>query len=181
MTTTNNPPIISPDDVQLEQFAGTWWVAHTKPRQEKALAMDIFRSGRAYFAPMYETVRRSKGRTWKSVLLLFPGYVFFCGTEADRLFALQTNRIANIIEVSDQVKLAGELSQIHQLLRSGMAVSSRESLQKGTICRIRSGALGGLEGRIERHKGKARFVVNVSILGQAAMVEIDADQLEPVT
>ncbi len=78
MTTTNNPPIIFPDDIQLVQFDGTWWVAHTKPRQEKALAMDLFRSARAYFAPMYETVKRSKGRSWKSVLLLFPGYVFLC-------------------------------------------------------------------------------------------------------
>ena len=114
-------------------------------------------------------------------MLLFPGYVFLCGNDADRLFALQTNRIANIIEVSDQAKLVDELSQIHQLLESGLAVSSRESLQKGTICRIRNGPLDGLQGRIERHKGKARFVVNVSILGQGAMVEIDADQLEPVT
>ena len=181
MTTANNPPITYPDDIQLEQFAGKWWVAHTKPRQEKALAMDLFRSGRAYFAPMYTSVRRSKGRSWKAVLLLFPGYVFLCGTETDRLFALQTNRVANIIEVSDQAKLVDELSQIHKLLESGLAVSSRDSLQKGAICRIRTGPLGGLEGRIERHKGKARFVVNVSILGQAAMVEIDADLLEPVT
>jgi transcription antitermination factor NusG len=181
MTITNNPPIISPDGIQLAEIVGTWWVAHTKPRQEKALAMDLFRSGRAYFAPMYEAVKRSKGRSWKSVLLLFPGYIFLCGTEADRLFALQTNRIANVIEVPDQTRLIAELSQIHKLLESGLAVSSRDSLQKGTICRIRAGALGGLEGRIERHKGKARFVVNVSILGQAAMVEIDADLLEPVT
>jgi len=172
---------MSPDDIQLTRPDGIWWVAHTKPRQEKALAMDLFRSGRAYFAPMYETVRRSKGRSWKSILLLFPGYVFLCGTETDRLFALQTNRIANVIEVSDQAKLVGELSQIHQLLESGLTVSSHDSLQKGVICRILSGPLGGLEGRIERHKGKARFVVNVSILGQAAMVEIDAAQLEPVT
>ena len=172
---------MSPDDIQLARPDGTWWVAHTKPRQGKALAMDLFRSGRAYFAPMYEAVRRSKGRSWKSVLLLFPGYVFLFGTEDDRLFALQTNRIANVIEVSDQAKLASELSQIHKLLESGLTVSTRSSLQKGTICRIRTGPLGGLEGRIERHKGKARFVVNVSILGQAAMVEIDADQLEPVT
>ena len=181
MTTINNPPIISPDDVELTQFSGTWWVAHTKPRQEKALAMDLFRSGRTYFAPMYEAVRRSKGRSWKSVLLLFPGYVFLCGTDVDRLFALQTNRIANVIEVPDQTELIAELSQIHKLLESGLVVSSHSSLQKGTICRIRTGPLGGLEGRIERHKGKARFVVNVSILGQAAMVEIDADQLEPIT
>ncbi len=180
MTAANNPPIRPYDDISLGQFEGTWWVAHTKPRQEKALAWDFFRSGRLYFAPMYKATRRSKGRTWKSILPLFPGYVFWCGSEDDRLFALQTNRIANIIEVSEQAKLLEELSAIQKLLDSDMAISSRSSLQKGTICRIRSGPLGGLEGRVEHHKGKARLVINVSILGQAAMVEIDAELLEPV-
>ncbi len=181
MTKVNNPPIRPDDDIPMGQFEGRWWVAHTKPRQEKTLAWDFFRSGRRYFAPMYKATRRSKGRAWQSVLPLFPGYVFLCGSEDDRLFALQTNRIANIIEVPEQAKLLEELSAIQLLLDSDLAVSSRSLLQKGTICRISSGPLCGLEGRIERHKGKARFVVNVSILGQAAMVEIDADLLEPVT
>ena len=181
MTAIDNPPILPAADTPLDLFEGTWWVAHTKPRQEKALAWDFFRSGRLYFAPMYEAKRRSKGRTWKSVLPLFPGYVFLCGSEEDRLFGLQTNRIANMIEVPDQAGLMTELSAVRKLLDSDLAVSSRASLQKGARCRICSGPLVGLEGRIERHKDKARFVVNVSILGQAAMVEIDADLLEPVT
>lgn len=181
MMAVDNPPIKPDDDIPLGQFEGTWWVVHTKPRQEKVLAWDLFRSGRRYFSPMYEATRRSKGRSWKAVLPLFPGYLFLCGNDDDRLFALQTNRIANILEVSDQAKLAEELSAIQQLLKSGLAVSSRSSLQKGVVCRIRSGPLAGLEGPIERRKGKARFVVNVSILSQAAMVEIDADLLEPLT
>ena len=181
MTAVNNPPLRPDEEIPLGQFKGKWWVAHTKPRQEKALAWDFFRSDRLYFAPMYKARRRSKGRTWKSVLPLFPGYVFLCGSENDRLFALQTNRIANIIEVPDQAKLVEELAAIQKLLDSDLAISSCSSLQKGAICRIRTGPLGGLEGRIEYHKNKARLVVNVSILGQAAMVEIDADLLEPVT
>ncbi len=38
----------------------------------------------------------------------------------------------------------------------------------------------GLEGQIERRKDHARFIVNVTILGQGASVEIDADWLEPI-
>ncbi len=168
------------DDLPLSQFKGTWWVAHTKPRQEKALAWDLFHSGRPYFSPMYEVKRRSKGRNWKSLLMLFPGYVFLCGSQDDRLFALQTNRIANILEVTDQAKLVEELSGIHQLLDSGLPVSA-SPLQNGALCRIRSGPLSGLEGCIERKKGGARFAIGVTILGQGAVVEIDADLLEPLT
>jgi transcriptional antiterminator RfaH len=181
MTTTENPPIKPDSDISPGCFQGTWWVIHTKPRQEKALARDLFRGGQQYFAPMYQATRRSKGRAWKTTLPLFPGYLFLCGTLEDRLIALKTNRIVRVLEVPNQARLAEELSAIDQLLLSGLAVSSRRSLNKGTLCRICSGPLAELQGRIERAKGKARFIVNVSILGQGAMVEIDADLLEPVT
>jgi len=181
MTTIDNPPIKPDSDVSLDQLEGRWWVVHTKPRQEKALARDLLVAGCQYFAPMYQAVRRSKGRAWKATLPLFPGYLFLCGTPDDRLQALKTNRIANVLEVPDQAKLAGELAAIDQLLQSGLAISSRNSLKKGTLCRIRSGPLADLQGHIERAKGKARFIVNVTILGQGAMVELDADILEPIT
>jgi len=181
MTTTDNPPVKPDSDISPGQFEGTWWVVHTKPRQEKALARDLLAAGCQYFAPMYQAVRRSKGRAWKATLPLFPGYLFLCGTGDDKLQALKTNRIANLLAVPNQAKLAEELAAIDLLLQSGLAVSSRNSLKKGTLCRIRTGPLADLQGHIERAKGKARFVVNVTILGQAAMVELDADLLEPIT
>jgi transcription antitermination factor NusG len=45
---------------------------------------------------------------------------------------------------------------------------------------VRSGPLAGLEGRVDRRKNPTRFVIQVSILGQGAAVEIDAELLEPV-
>ena len=175
-----NPPLQSPAELPLSEFGGSWFVAHTKPRQEKALAWDIFRSGGNYFLPMYEVIKRSRTRRWTSVLPLFTGYLFFCGSEQGRLRALETNRIANLIPVPDQAGFVAELTRIEQLLSGGMAVNPYPGLTKGSACRIRTGPLTGLEGRVERCKGQARFVVNVTILGQGAAVEIDADWLEPI-
>lgn len=164
----------------MTEFQGLWWVAHTKPRQEKALARDTFRSGGRYFLPMYEVIKRSRKRRWTSVLPLFTGYVFLCCDEPGRLRALETNRIVKLIPVPDQAGLVVELTRIRKLLAGGMSINPYPRLTKGAFCRIRTGSLVGLEGQVERQKGQARFIVNVTILGQGAAVEIDADWLEPI-
>ena len=175
----DNPPVQFPAGLAIEQFPDRWCVAHTRPRQEKALAWDILRSGGRYFLPMYEVTRKSRGRSWKSLLPLFSGYVFLCGSGDDRVQALTTNRVAKLIEVADQARLLGELSAIQRILESGMAVDPYRALKKGALCRVRTGPLAGLEGRVERRGRSTRFIVNVTMLGQGAMVEIDATFLEP--
>ena len=177
---SENPPILFPDAGEIDQLTGTWWVAHTKPRQQKALAWDILRTAAGgYFLPMYDAVRKSRGRTWKTTLPLFPGYVFLCCDEDQRAAALKTNRIANLIPVPDQAQLIRELDGIKRLLESKAGIDPYPQLTRGKTCRIHRGPLAGLEGKIERRKGHLRFIVNVSILGQGAMIEIDADVLEP--
>ena len=177
---SDNPPSLHPEDAQLDLIEGVWWVAHTKPRQEKALARDLLRSSIPYFLPMYEARRRSRGRSWKTMLLLFPGYVFFCCNEEDRLKALDTGRIANMISVKDQVGLIAELSSLRRVMKAGLGINPYPSLRTKTRCRVCSGPLLGMEGQVVRRKGKAKFIVTISILGQGASVEIDGNELEPL-
>ncbi len=176
----DNPPVQSPEQLSLDSFPGRWWVAHTKPRQEKALAWDIWRLGQAYFLPMYDVTRQSRGRKWVSKLVLFPGYLFLCCDEDRRVKALQTGRIAGLIEVVDQKQMISELSAVKRLIETRLAVDPYPALKEGTLCRVRSGPLAGLEGRVDRRKNPTRFVIQVSILGQGAAVEIDAELLEPL-
>ena len=86
----DNPPIVWPEVDSICDFAGQWWVAHTKSRNEKALAHDLILRNVSYFLPMSWKVRRSSRRTIKSLLPLFSGYLFFCGEENDRLELLRT-------------------------------------------------------------------------------------------
>ena len=105
---SENPPIIWPEVKSLCDFTGTWGVAHTKSRNEKALAHDLIRKEMSYFLPMSWKVRRKSRRTTRSLLPLFAGYLFCCGKENDRLELLRTDRVANVIEVVDQEKFMKE-------------------------------------------------------------------------
>ena len=180
LRSSDNPPSLHPEEARFDLLEGLWWVVHTKPRQEKALARDLLRSSIPYFLPMYEARRRSRGRSWKTVLLLFPGYVFFCGDEEDRLRVLETGRVAKLIPVRDQAALVAELSSLRRVMEAGLGVDPYPALKTKSRCRVRSGPLQGMEGQVLRRKGKARFIVTVSILGQGASVEIDGNELEPL-
>ncbi len=177
---SENPPIIWPPERAITDFEGKWWVAHTKSRNEKALAHDMVNRDINYFLPMTWNVRRKSRRTIKSLLPLFSGYIFFCGYEVQRIEILKTNRIANLIEVADQQKFIDDLVQIERVLRTGETLIPHKYLKKGQKCRIIAGPLLGIQGIIVNIKGQTRLVLQVDILGQAASVEIEIDMIEPV-
>lgn len=175
---SENPPITWPEEKTISDFEGIWWVAHTRSRNEKALAHDLISKNINYFLPMNWRVRQRKGRKLRSLLPLFTGYLFLCSQENQRVDALKTNRIASLIEVKDQKKLLKELSQIEQALQAGASLVPHKYIKAGQRCRVIAGALAGLEGTIEKSMNALRLVLQVEILGRATSVEIDADTIE---
>lgn len=175
-----NPPVTWPDVESIRDFTGLWWVAHTKSRNEKALAKDLINKNISYFLPMNWKVRRQRGRTIRSLLPLFSGYLFFCGGEQQRLEALRTNRVANLLAVENQQKLLDELSQIERALRTGAALTPHKYLKAGQCCRVIGGPLADLHGIVVKTRSTARLLLQIDMLGQATSVEIDTDMIEVV-
>jgi len=178
---SENPAILTPEVRSLSELRGTWRVAYTKARFEKAFARDLLGHGIGYFLPMREKIIFSGGRKRQIMSPLFTSYVFFCGTEQDRYTAMTTNRLCHTIEVIDQEGLINELMSIEKALLSKAIIDNYPNLPVGSLCRITSGPMMGIEGVvIRRCDTKARMVLEVTILGQGAVIEIDADLLEPM-
>lgn len=175
---SENPPTIWPEAESIRDFTGIWWVAHTKSRNEKALAHDLISKEISYFLPMSWKVQRRSRRTIRSLLPLFGGYLFFCGQEDERVEIMRTNRVANLIPVEDQEKLLDELVQIEQALRTGAPLTPYKYIKAGQRCRVIAGPLIDLQGIAVRAKNSARLVLQVDMLGQAASVELDLDMIE---
>ena len=180
LSVSDNPPIMWPEAESIREYAGQWWVAHTKSRNEKALAHDLIGRDICYFLPMTWKVRRKSRRTIKSLLPLFSGYLFFCGDENQRTETLRTDRVANIIEVKDQETFLNELVQIERVLQAGAPLVPHKYIKVGQKCRVIAGPLMGLQGIVVNTKGTMRLVLQVDMLGQAASVEIDIDMIELV-
>ena len=178
---SDNPAILTPEVQSVIELSGTWWVGHTKARFEKVFAWDMFNRRIGYFLPMREKIIFSSGRKRHIMAPLFTSYVFICGTELDRYTALTTNRLCQTIEVVDQDGLIKELASVEKALLSRAIIDHYPRLPVGRHCRIISGPMMGTEGVvIERKNAKARMVIEVTILGQGAVVEINSDLLEPM-
>lgn len=161
---------------------GLWYVAHTRARNEKALVDDLARFGIFNYLPLVgrQTRSRRSGRVSRSVVPVFPGYVFFNADEKQRYQAMTTNRIARVLIVPEQQQFICELQKVHGLLRTDETFSVVQKLAVGEWGRITAGPLRGMEGLVVRIAGKWRLSMNVTILGQSVQVDVDREDVEKI-
>jgi len=176
----DNPPCLPPTVSSLTELAGRWWVAHTRSRFEKAFAWDMCQRDIGYFLPLRDKVTVSHGRKRKVKMPLFTSYVFICGSDEDRYTALTTNRLCQTIEVADQEQLVAQLSRIEKALHSEAPLETLPHIPLGQRCRINAGVLAGVEGILIAKDKRARVALEVSVLGQATVMEVDADLVTPL-
>jgi transcription termination/antitermination protein NusG len=154
-----------------------WWVAHVKSRQEKALARHLQPLGIPYYLPQREQKIRRAGRSFVSYLPLFPGYLFFRGTDDDRNAVHRSNLLAQVIGVVDQPLLTTELGRLRTLQESGLPLVSHPYIEPGSAVSITDGPFRGYEGVVIRAKGRLRIVVSISMLRKSFIVELDREAL----
>jgi len=156
-----------------------WQVLYTKARQEKAVARELLGSEVPFYLPLVAKTSLRRGRRSTSYLPLFTGYVFLFGNEAERLRALQTNRLSRILPVEDADLLQHDLRQVQQLISAKAPLTIEQRLQPGDPVRVKAGPFAGLEGTVVVRRGETRLLVAVNFLQQGASVEIDDFVLEP--
>ncbi len=177
-------PFLHPENLLDPQASrpetGSWWVLHTRPRAEKALARSFMSRGIDFFLPLQKRAFRNRGRALTSYLPLFPGYVFLHGEGPQRLQALETNMVARALPVPDQEQLHTDLQRVHRLMVSGASLAPENRLLPGSEVRLVGGPFVGLEGTVLRSGGKMRLVVLVHFLHQGVSIEIDPWMVEPI-
>jgi len=157
-----------------------WWVVHTRPRAEKALARALHVRNLSFYLPLNTRQWRSRGRFFSSQAPLFPGYLFLHGDEPARLHALETNQVALVLPVPDQVQLEDDLRRLERLICAGGPLRPEERLEPGDPVAITVGALNGLTGRILRRNHHLRFLVEVEFLRRGVSVEIESWMIQPL-
>ncbi len=156
-----------------------WWVAHVRSRQEKALARYLRPREVPFYLPQAEQRIRRSGRTFVSHLPLIPGYVFFRGSNAQRLTVLRSDLLVRILEVSDQVLLTEELTQLRSLQEAGVSLVRLPDFVTGDRVKVTDGPFFGYTGVVLRSQARMRLVVSISMLRQAVAVEFSREFLAP--
>ena len=155
-----------------------WYVAHTRPRCEKKLSGYCERAGLTPTLPLYRSVKKYRGKTLVFEKPLFPGYLFLKMPPQARQGILQSDYVANLLDVPVQEEFEQELGAILLAVNTEYEIRLSPTIQPGSRVRIKSGPLRGLEGYVERRQGPVEVHLRLAFIGQAAAVRMDADNLE---
>jgi transcription termination factor NusG len=176
----DNPPMLPPEFETIASIAGDWWVGHTKARFEKAFAFDLAAKRIPYYLPMVERIKMSGNRKRRVLIPLFPSYVFFCGDADAKYGALTTDRLCSAIPVVNREQFILELISLERALASNTHLDLYPFAAVGRRCRVRTGPLEGIVGTVIERDHKPRLILQVSMLGAGATLEIEVDLLEPI-
>jgi transcription antitermination factor NusG len=173
---------VYPDDLPLrpEVAEGSWWVLHTRPRAEKVIAERFCCERRSVFLPLRKQEHTRSNRTRYAYNPLFPGYLFVRGSAEVRQAALETNRVAAVLPVSDQEGLNNALAGIYRSMQAGLLLADEQRYQPGAPVVIESGFLKGTVGKVICQDGEHRFLIELEIIGRAVSVRYEGWAFRPL-
>ena len=159
--------------------ASRWHVLHVRARCEKKFVDYAAAKGLEVYLPLRVRTRVYQRRRVSTELPVFPGYVFAAYAPDQRMLVLQSNVIANILEVEHECEFLRDLEQIRAALAVDETLGACQAFTTGRRVRIVEGPFAGVEGRVESALNGARVVLNVEMIGQGVAVEVEMDYLEP--
>jgi transcriptional antiterminator NusG len=159
-----------------------WYALKTRSRHEKRVRDQLVQRDIDTFLPVCESWRQWKDRKKKVELPLFPGYCFARFPLVERL------RVLNVLGVAELVSIKGhpepiredELTAIQQLVSTRLHYDPHPFLEQGMDVEVVRGPLAGVRGKLLRKDRVTRLVLAVTLVRQAAVVEIHPADVIPV-
>ncbi|MBL7075979.1 MAG: hypothetical protein ISS31_00775 [Kiritimatiellae bacterium] len=151
-----------------------------KPRCEKKIAQCCCALGIENYLPLRSETKIYQRRKVTVDKPIFPGYVFASFDRQQRLSLLKTNQIVRFLETDDETHLVHELEQVRKALDVDPSLGADAALKKGTAVRITGGPFMGVEGWVEELRGQSKVCLSVDMIGQAIVVEVAREYLEPI-
>jgi transcription antitermination factor NusG len=175
---------LKPPPVRLAGQPPNWFALYTTSRHEKRVAEHLLHREIECYLPLYRSQRKwSDGSRVTLELPLFPGYLFV---------HIQRDERSSVLAVPGALAVVGGTGgepatlsdETIEALRTGLRLHQAQPhpfVTVGQRVRIRSGALGGLEGIVVRHKNTFRVVMTLEHIMQSYAVEVDLEDLEPLS
>ena len=170
---------LSPDGL-LEQSPDVdrpWRVAHTRPRQEKALARELVAAGAPFYLPCQLRRVRVRNRVVTSRIPLFSGYLFVQSTDDERWRIAASKRVACFLNVRNETRFLEDLRSVWKVLDLGEPVTVEDGVSRGSPVTVRTGPLAGMTGVVEQVMGGFKFLVMVDFIRRGVSVTLDGEML----
>ena len=159
-----------------------WLVLRIRSRHEKKVRDELLIRQIETFLPLYERWSRWKDRRQRVEFPLFPGYCFVRLQSTDRLRALNIPGAAGFVGFKGYAEPVAdiEIAALSRLVASTMRYDPHPFLTEGMLVEVLRGPLAGMRGTIVRKDRSTKLVLAVTLIHQAAAVEIHPADVAPV-
>lgn len=162
----------------------TWFVVHTKPRQEGEAQLQLERQGYPVYLPRLCLPRLRRSR-WRDVTEpLFPRYLFVALEKGEQSLApiRSTRGVSAVLRFGD--RYAEVPTTLVEALRlranaEGLHTLNVATFEKGAKVRIIAGPFEGLEAVFDKESGPDRARVLLEVLGATAPVTLPTAHMIP--
>ena len=164
--------------------ASHWFAVYTTCRHEKRIAQHLRQREIEHYLPLYRLDRKWRNGSRVTLELpLFPCYIFVRIRRSERVSVLSVPGALAVVGGT-----GGEPAPLPDAAINALRVGFLEHriephplLRVGQHARIRSGAFAGMEGVVVRKKNGFRIVLTLEQIMQSVAIELDEDDVEPLT
>jgi transcription antitermination factor NusG len=167
----------------VDKTVALWYALRTRSRHEKRVQGQLLGRGIEPFLPLVERLQQWKDRRKLVAFPLFSGYCFARFSLTERVAVLSTQGVVQIVgnqEGPIPVPEA-EIEAVRRLVTSTLPYDPHPYLEEGMLVEVTRGPLKGLQGVLVRKGTRARLVIRITLIHQAASVELDAFDVTPAS
>ena len=164
------------------QSGALWYAIRTRARHEKRVRDRLLVGQIETFLPLCERWSQWKDRKQLVEFPLFPGYCFARFPLTDRTRVLSVPGIASLVGLHGRPEPVpeAEIDGVRRLIASRFRYDPHPFLEEGMEVEVVRGPLAGVRGKLLRKDRSTRLVLSVSLIRQAAVVEIHPADVVPV-
>lgn len=160
-----------------------WYVAYTRPRQEKSTQKEIADMGIEAYVPLRKTIKKWSDRKKMVEEPLLRSYIFIHANESERVRAIEAQGAVRYIFFSGQPAIARDrdIQFLKRLLQEEADFDVQtDHIPKGTEVEVVAGLFIGHRGELVDYLNRSRVVLRFEQAGFALTTNIAVQDVRPV-
>ncbi|MFC2133885.1 UpxY family transcription antiterminator [Bacteroidota bacterium] len=162
-----------------KNIQNNWYVLYTKPRHEFKAALQLDENNFHHYLPTVTTLKQWSDRKKKVTEPIFRSYIFFRGTEKERLNALQLPSIVSTVCFRGNPAVVPEwqIYNLKKMLEGNPEIFVTEQITTGTHVKVVSGPFEGVEGIVTYVQNQRNLAVSIETLHRSILVTLPAESV----
>lgn len=164
----------------------SWYVVHSKPRQEQRAFENLVRQGFECYLPKVNVERIRQGGLSLVVEALFPRYLFIrldstLGSGKGWGVIRSTQGVSRLVTFGGEAaKVPDNLIESVQAMEAAGAAEPQRLFLHGEKVQVKVGPFAGLEGVYQMGKGQARAFMLIELISKQVKLTIKPEELRKI-